>query len=989
VGDGDPFATQELRARVLAAWAASPTRFREDANAEEDLARGAYRDRVVIELAQNAADAATRAEVPGRLLLRLSDGVLTAANTGAPLDAAGVESLATLRASAKRDHSGSAGRFGVGFAAVLSVSDEPAIASRTGAVRWSRREAQKLSAGVPALAAELRRRGEAVPVLRLPFAAAAEVEDGYDTVVRLPLRDPVAAEAVRRQLSELDDAVLLSLPALSKVTIDVAGASRTLVAHTEAEDLVVTTTVGPERHVSRWRRLQRSGSVSAELLADRPTEERDRPWWSVLVAVPVDEHGEPNELPASVPRVLHAPTPSDEPVSLPALLVASVPLDPSRRHSAPGKLRDYVLARLAEAYVDLMLELPASPRVLALVPPPLAAGPVDAEIGRHILEGLRGRSLLPSADGSTRLRPMDAVVVPGLEMAKHPAALGAVIAGLVHPSWWRRDVLHRLGVKELPLGDVVDALSRLTLNPAQWRELYAALDGADQESLAALPVPLIDGRVVRGPRGVMVPERAGDVGGWEPLSTFGVRIIDPDAAHPLLTRLGAEPATPAALLRHPSTRAAVEHGEDVADAVLTLVAGSDVDVTDEPWLAELQLRDFTGHPRLARSLFLPGSEALRWLHRADAHVVADELVAKWGAEVLARVGVRAELGLVRDNELTLDDEAWHDLDDEDGWVDAVLGGLPVELVPPVVVEFVAVRDLDLVRDEAWPTVLEALARPPYREAILAPATLRLGNGSHVSVPSYTRWWLSAYVRLDGHPVNHYRSANADPVVTALWDPLPHAVEPAMAEAIGVRTSLRDLLSQRGGADALLGRLADESREVPASVLLPAYGALADADPEQVAPPALVRVPKGATTVVVDATEAVVADAPYWAQLADVPLIPAAPDRAEALADVLDLPLAGERYEVARPGNGAETAVPASVRAILSAAPQSYVEHDELHVAGHAVTWWVVDGVIHACTLDGVARGLAWVCGRWGDRFLIAEALRDPDAVPTLLAEEAF
>jgi hypothetical protein len=33
----DPFGTAELRAAVLAAWAASPTRFREDANAEEDL----------------------------------------------------------------------------------------------------------------------------------------------------------------------------------------------------------------------------------------------------------------------------------------------------------------------------------------------------------------------------------------------------------------------------------------------------------------------------------------------------------------------------------------------------------------------------------------------------------------------------------------------------------------------------------------------------------------------------------------------------------------------------------------------------------------------------------------------------------------------------------------------------------------------------------------------------------------------------------------
>jgi hypothetical protein len=116
----DPFQTAELRARVLGGWSAWPSRFREDANAEEDYALGGYRDRVIVELAQNAADAAVRAGVPGRLRLTLRDGTLTAANTGAPLDAAGVEALSTLRASSKRGPvagPGPVGRFGVGFAA--------------------------------------------------------------------------------------------------------------------------------------------------------------------------------------------------------------------------------------------------------------------------------------------------------------------------------------------------------------------------------------------------------------------------------------------------------------------------------------------------------------------------------------------------------------------------------------------------------------------------------------------------------------------------------------------------------------------------------------------------------------------------------------------------------------------------------------------------------------------------------------------------------
>jgi hypothetical protein len=169
----DLFGTAGVREQVLAGWAASAARFREDANAEEDLVRGGYRDRLLIELAQNAADAAVRAGVPGRLRLELtgtesSTSVLRAANTGAPLDAGGVQGLASLRASDKRDEAASVGRFGVGFAAVLAVSDEPAVVSTDGGVRFSAEDTRAEVAALPALTEELGRRGGAVARRRDP-----------------------------------------------------------------------------------------------------------------------------------------------------------------------------------------------------------------------------------------------------------------------------------------------------------------------------------------------------------------------------------------------------------------------------------------------------------------------------------------------------------------------------------------------------------------------------------------------------------------------------------------------------------------------------------------------------------------------------------------------------------------------------------------------------------------------------------------------------
>ncbi|WP_407675319.1 sacsin N-terminal ATP-binding-like domain-containing protein, partial [Peterkaempfera griseoplana] len=304
VPGADPFGTAGLRRRVLDAWAASSARFREDANAEEELALGGYRDRLVVELAQNAADAAARGGVPGRLRLTLRDGVLAAANTGAALDASGVESLSTLRASSKREDGRTAvGRFGVGFAAVLAVCDEPAVLGTPGGVRWSLAEARDLAraaaeeSGTPGLDEELRRRDGHVPLLRLPLPAEGTPPEGYDTVVVLPLRDAAAEDLTRRLLDEIDDALLLTLTGLAEITVETDGAVRTLTRRTlEATGpgpatVVVTDSAAAED--SRWQLTGASGRLDDALLADRPTEERRRPYWSVTWAVPVDADDRP------------------------------------------------------------------------------------------------------------------------------------------------------------------------------------------------------------------------------------------------------------------------------------------------------------------------------------------------------------------------------------------------------------------------------------------------------------------------------------------------------------------------------------------------------------------------------------------------------------------------------------------------------------------------------------------------------------------------
>ena len=1057
----DPFGTAELRRRALDAWAASPARFREDANAEEDYALGGYRDRLVVELAQNAADAAARAGVPGRLRLTLADGVLTAANTGAPLDADGVAALSTLRASAKRadrlpgrdgtgEHGGTSGsgapsgadgtgadggtvgRFGVGFAATIAVSDAPSIASEAGAVRWSRDQTRDLVASIPALARELAARSGHVPVLRLPFPAGApiphgpipdnpapdgtvpdnSVPEGFTTAVTLPLRDAGAVKLVTRLLAETGPALLLALPALAEVTIETPDATRTLTA-ARSGDLVTVTVDGT---AGRWRTAAADGRLDPALLADRPAEERGRTAWSVRWAVPLaDQAGSPAGplSPGTLPpgsAVVHAPTPTGEPLGLPALLLASFPLSPDRRHVAPGPLTGFLIGQAARAYARFLPELAADlgTDVLDLVPGPAAVGAIDGQLRRAISELLPETRFLPAADGSL-LRPRDAVLLevslPGLRDFLAPVLAGLAAGSPRHPAF------RALGVRRLSLAELADVLAPLDRPPSWWRDLYSALaeaDAAQRAELGALPVPLADGRLVRGPRGLLLP--GSGLSRPDRLSALGLRVVDPDAAHPLLGRLGAVEATPRSVLADPATRAAVENSLDepdplpVAEAVLGLVAAADLDPGEMPWLSNLALPGADGDWYPADELLLPGSPLTEIVADDAPFGVADpDFTARHGAETLQKAGVLSTFGLLRATDVDLGDPDL-DLDGADDWARDVRERLRNETarrdgggtgardsqVPPFGPEILAVRDLDLVDGGRWPRALELISRPPLRAALTGPARVLLGDGRYADVPSYTAWWLRRHLTVGGQRADGLRAPGSDPLLEGLYDeavPSLAAVlaDPEIARVLGVRCSLGEVLADPGGPEDLLRRLADPGRPVSRAQLRALWTALASV--EDLAPPDRVRAVRGGEVVVADADEALVLDAPdLWPLVSSRPLVLAPHDLAFRLADLLDLPLASEEVPGIVESAGQPRPVPSAVESLLPDTPSEYQSHGKLLVDGVPVPWRCADGSVHASGLAGLACALAWACGQWPSRHLVAALLVDSSDTARLLAD---
>ncbi|MGW4818280.1 sacsin N-terminal ATP-binding-like domain-containing protein [Streptomyces sp. NPDC004227] len=1031
---GDPFGTARLRRGVLDAWATSPARFREDANAEEDLVLGGYRDRLVVELAQNAADAAARAGVPGRLRLTLRDDVLLAANTGAPLDAAGVESLATLRASAKRDARDSAvGRFGVGFAAVLAVTDEPAVVGRHGGVRWSLAEARTLAEDTarhsPGLGDEIRRREGHVPLLRLPFAAEGTAPDPYDTVVILRLRDAAAADLAERLLHAVDDALLLALPGLEEVVVEIGDtAPRTLRRRAEGALTVVEDT---REGTTRWRTAGAHGPLTPELLADRPVEERLRPHWSVTWAVPVDADGTPAG-PRTSP-VVHAPTPSDEPLGVPALLIASFPLDSTRRHTAPGPLTDFLVQRAADAYAELLADWrPVTEGVIGLVPGPLGKGELDGALRQAILDRLPRTSFLPPAavaaahqdhdsDLPETLRPRDAEVVEDAG-ADTVRVLAEVLPTLLPAGLERRVELRTLGVARLPLTDAVDRLAGLEKEPGWWRRLYDSLAGVDPDRLSGLPVPLADSRTTIGPRQVLLPVAGAALTDPEVLARLGLKVAHPDAVHPLLEKLGSLPATPRAVLTTPQVRAAVAasldedtggwdedtpDAEELADTVLALVRDAGLDPGDEPWLGALALPDEDGELAPAGELVLPGGPFAHLMREGELPAVDAELAGKWGEQPLAACGVLANFALVRATDVVLDPD---ELDPRDGdfpepddpglldavdvWCEDLLDRFPDTPVPPVATEIVAVRDLDLVDDDQWPQALALLARPPLRDALTQPVRILLPDGTHEIVRPYTAWWLRGHPVLGGRRPAGLRAAGSDPLLRGLYEEADAAGfdDEQVLRALGVRTSVAALLEEPGGAAELLERLADPERPVTSAQLHALYGALAELDPDQVTLPDEVRAVVDGRVEVVDAADAVVCDSPDLLPFTGgVPLLPVRPALAAELAELFQVRRLSESVTGGIDSEGTEHDVPEPVRVLLGPrTPRTYVEHEELVVDGTELDWRLTsDGVLHAATLEGVAAGLAWASGQWPRRFEVAALLEDPSRTEELARDRWF
>ncbi|SDU58848.1 sacsin N-terminal ATP-binding-like domain-containing protein [Gordonia westfalica] len=909
----DPFGTAALRSSTLDAWVASPTRLAEDAAAESDLVTVGYRDRLLTELAANAADAAAEAGMAGELAVWVADGELHVANTGAPLTAEGVRSLAALRVSAKTPADGRIGRFGVGFTATATVADRVEVRSRTGSIVFDRALAEDAvrAAGLS---------GDTVPVLRLVWPSDVGPAEGFDTEVVLSLREP-SGPLIEAMLAQAPDLVV-ELAALQRITVDgveitVERSAGPEVEDDEASSAIVTVSVGgagspsASSSTQRWLEVTRGGTR----------------WLVDADGGPAPDHD-----------VLRAPTPTDIELSLPCRCITDLALTPDRRHLHPRA----EIADAAVGYVDLLLLLDPVRRVQLVPELHLARNRDDARLIEAVREQLRDVAWLPSADGGALL-PSRSVVLIGLT-DRLAEILSEHFADLVHPDIslaQHLPTLGRLGVEELGLAALAERLGGLQHEPSWWHDLYEALaplvsTGREVEELGALPIPRSDGRMSVGVRGLFVSDRIATPMRWIPT-------VHPDARHPLLERLGVQELSATDALADPALRVLIEDidldgsDDDGLAAEICAVLRADPDAAVPPWLATLPLLDTDGELRPADELLLPDSPLLSVL--VDDHpfgVVDDEVVSECGADELRRLGVGWGFLTVTD-ELPVGPD--HDLPDEEDWWDTL---------PDAPEKLTAVRDLDLIDDRSWPDALTMMVTDEDIAPLLSDRD------------GYTAWWLRRHAEVDGLLLGEYR-APSDEILAGIIDPLDHPHADALVGALA-----RLEPDTADDAALLLTRLGDPDRDISAGAAVVVHAAVVAACRRGALDPADVEVPERVRTIAGAVTDrAVVVDQPWLLQaLPDAEAVLAGPmitpADAETLATLLDLPLGSEEYTatVRDPGDAATWAHPEAVRFGAERGvevPRGQVRlHDELWISLRSadsrrdvrVRWWVEDGVTH-------------------------------------------
>lgn len=196
-----------------------------------------YNGRQLLEMLQNADDAASKAKREKKVLIKLIEKTLIIANTGHPFSEEGLKSIFFSHLSPKEAQEQQIGKKGLGFRSILSWANKVTIKSHDLLVSFSQDNSKKFldnllkNKDFNREFKKLNKKGHLTPISTLvcPDLESAGIMpfegiDSYDTIIQIDLNGE-AMEDVKNQVeNDIDSEVLLFLNHLLKIEIDLDGA---------------------------------------------------------------------------------------------------------------------------------------------------------------------------------------------------------------------------------------------------------------------------------------------------------------------------------------------------------------------------------------------------------------------------------------------------------------------------------------------------------------------------------------------------------------------------------------------------------------------------------------------------------------------------------------------------------------------------------------------------------------------------------------------
>ena len=361
-------AQEENRLRKV--YLISPEHLIAEHRREREITRG-YHGREILELLQNAGDAARNAGVRGSVRIVVTQQGVVMGNTGCPFDQGGVKSLLTANLSPKRKREAVViGDKGLGFRSILNWTDAPVIFSGELRLAFLPDYAAEVLRGLELESDDLAKwvddereiSGDMiVPRLAFPQRIPDWIEhpwsegaglrtiaeacqhlrnEGFVTAIGMPFAEKRSYEEALRQVDELSPEFLLLVESIGRLEIEIEGRPGkvwTCESTNQRQTILEDETV-----LSSWRVSTFDGVVPEDLL-DHAEKAKNR--FKFTLAMP--------DTGILSPGRLFCYFSTDAELPLPLLAHATVELDETRKHVNDTRANRHILACLAEQIADL------------------------------------------------------------------------------------------------------------------------------------------------------------------------------------------------------------------------------------------------------------------------------------------------------------------------------------------------------------------------------------------------------------------------------------------------------------------------------------------------------------------------------------------------------------------------------------------------------------------------------------------------------------